>query len=604
MAIVGIDLGTTNSVISIMEPEGVKVINNSNGANTTPSVVAFTDKEVLVGARAKNQAVTNPTRTINSIKRFIGLRTKEIVEAAKLVSYQMSGSSDDLVKVKIGDKSYTPQEISAKVLRDLKKSAEDYLGTEITDAVITVPAYFNDGQRQATADAGKIAGFNVRRIINEPTAAALAFGFKEADQKEQTIAVFDLGGGTFDISVLEMGGGVVEVKAINGDTFLGGDDFDAAILNYVLEEFEKTKKVNIRKDLQAMQRLREASEKAKCELSNSLISNINLPFIAQKDNTPVHLEFELSRAKFESLIKEHLKRAEKCCRSALADAKLDPKDIDDVILVGGSTRIPIVQDLVRKIFGKEPNKSVNPDEVVSVGAAIQGAILGGHEHRMVLLDVTPLSLGIETLGDRMDILIPRNSTIPTSKKDVYTTAEDGQEAVDVYVFQGERKITKYNRLLGTFRLDGIPPARRGVPRIEVSFDIDANGILKVSAKDLGTGKEQHITVEGTSGLSDEEIEKMRQDAEKHDEEDKKNLESIEVVNNAEAILLQTENGLKEFAEKLSAEEISKLQEGKDLLKKAKENGDIIEIRQNIEALMNIWHELSGRLYSGNDTETG
>jgi len=586
---VGIDLGTTNSVISVMEGDKVTVINNAQGHITTPSVVGFTETEVLIGHRAKNQAVTNPTNTVNSIKRFMGLTIKEVKEAAKLVPYQLAGSNSDPVKVKVlKDQVFTPQEISAKILKELKQSAEAYLGKPVTDAVITVPAYFNDAQRQATKDAGVIAGFNVKRIINEPTAAALAFGFKEDTTKESRIAVFDLGGGTFDISVLEIGGGVLEVKSTNGDTFLGGDDFDAEILNHVAEDFLKHNGIDLRKDPVTNQRLREASEKAKCELSNSLVTNLNLPFIAIKEGQPVHFKYDLTRAKFESLIKDHLKKAEKCCKQALQDANLSPEALDHVILVGGSTRIPLVQELVRKLFKKEPNRSVNPDEVVSRGAAIQGAILQGGATKMVLLDVTPLSLGIETVGEEMDILIPRNTTIPFSIKEIYTTADDDQDEVEVYVYQGERRLVKNNRLLGNFKLEGIHPGPAGEPQIEVSFDIDANGILKVSAKDLATGRSQKIVLQNSSSLTPEEISRMQQGIQDDTRLQEENQQLHQLFNKADTILQQTQQGVVDFADKLSVTDVEELEKCTQNIQESRAKKDVSSLNQNLDQLMEKW----------------
>src|SRR5579872_5356210 len=517
--IVGIDLGTTNSVVAVMEGGEVKVIPNLEGNRLTPSVVAFTDKgEVLVGDPAKRQAVTNPRRTIYSIKRFMGRRHSEVASEEKIVPYEVVGGASEYVKVKVGDKQYTPPEISAHVLRKLKESAESYLGQEVTRAVITVPAYFNDAQRQATKDAGEIAGLEVERIINEPTAAALAYGLQK--KKEEKIVVFDLGGGTFDVSILEVGDEIVEVLSTNGDTHLGGDDFDERLINFIADRFKNENGIDLRKDPMALQRLREAAEKAKKELSQQPTTDINLPFITADATGAKHLQMNVTRAEFERLIDDLVERCRRPVEQAMRDAKLSPKDIDEVVLVGGSTRVPKVVDFVRQQFGgKEPHKGVNPDEVVSVGAAIQGGIIGGEVKEMVLLDVTPLSLGIETEGGIMTALIERNTTIPVEKKEIFSTAADNQTAVTVSVYQGEQKMAHDNRLLGQFNLDGIPPAPRGVPQIEVSFDIDVNGILKVSARDMATGKEQSVRIEKSSGLSESDIEKMRKDAESHAEED-------------------------------------------------------------------------------------
>ncbi|MBI2823971.1 MAG: molecular chaperone DnaK [Planctomycetia bacterium] len=548
--IIGIDLGTTNSVVAIMEGGDPKVIPNQEGNRLTPSVVAFTDKgDVLVGEPARRQAVTNPTRTVSSIKRFMGRRHGEVAAEEKLVPYTVTGGPQDYVKVKIGDKEYTPPEISAKILRKLKESAEAYLGHKINKAVITVPAYFNDAQRQATKDAGQIAGLEVARIINEPTAASLAYGL---DKKEaEKIVVFDLGGGTFDVSVLEVAEGVFRVISTNGDTHLGGDDFDFILLNHVADEFKKEQGIDLRSDKMALQRLQEACEKAKKELSAGQSTDINLPFITADASGPKHLQMNVTRAKFEQLVDPLIERCRGPVMKALEDAKMQPKDIDEVVLVGGSTRIPKVQELVQKIFGKEPHKGVNPDEVVAVGAAIQGGVLAGEVQDVLLLDVTPLSLGIETLGGIMTKLVERNTTIPTERKQVFSTADDNQTAVTVRVFQGEREMANDNRLLSQFNLEGIPPAPRGVPQVEVKFDIDANGILNVSAKDLGTGKEQTVRIEKSSGLSKEEIQQMQKDAESHAAEDKKKRELAEARNQAESMCFQVEKLIKEHEGKLS-----------------------------------------------------
>lgn len=550
--IIGIDLGTTNSVVAIMEGGSPKVLVNGQGSRTTPSVIGFTEKgETLVGQPAKHQQVTNPTNTVFSIKRFMGRRHSEVQAEEKMVPYEVIGGADELVKVKVRGKEYTPQEISAITLRELKKVAEDYLGEPVEKAVITVPAYFNDAQRQATKDAGEIAGLKVERIINEPTAAALAYGLDK--KKNEKVAVFDFGGGTFDVSILDVGDGVFEVLSTNGDTHLGGDDVDEILIDFIAEEFRKKEGIDIRKDPMALQRLKEGCEKAKCELSSTQETTVNLPFITADQSGPKHLQETISRARFESLIGTLLERLRTPCRNALKDAKLDPSKIDEVILVGGSTRIPAVQRLCKEIFGKEPNKSVNPDEVVAVGAAIQGGVLRGEVKDVLLLDVTPLSLGVETLGGVMTRLIERNTTIPTSKKETFSTAADNQTSVQIRVFQGEREFARDNRLLGEFELSGIAPAPRGLPQIEVEFAIDANGILKVTATDKKTGKGADIEIKGSSGLSDDEIEKMKRDAEAHAADDKKRREVVDVKNRAEAILHQTRKSLEEHGDKVSSE---------------------------------------------------
>ncbi len=593
--IIGIDLGTTNSVVAVMEGDQPKVITNAEGNRITPSVVAFTDKdELLVGQLAKRQAVINPKNTVFSIKRFMGRRHSEVGQEEKLVPYAIVGNPDELVKVEARGKSFTPPEISAMVLQDLKKTAEDYLGTEVKKAVITVPAYFNDSQRQATKDAGTIAGLDVVRIVNEPTAASLSYGIDK--KKNEKIAVFDLGGGTFDISILEVGEGVFEVLSTNGNTHLGGDDIDQVILNYIADEFKKEQGIELRQDHMALQRLKEAAEKAKCELSTSTTAEINLPFITADQAGPKHLTMSLTRAKFEQLINHLIEKCRKPCELAMEDAKISPGDINEIILVGGTTRSPIVQKLVKEVFKKDLNKSVNPDEVVALGAAIQGAVLAGEVHDVLLLDVTPLSLGIETLGNVCTVLIPRNTTIPTNKKEIFSTAADNQTAVDIHVLQGERPMTADNRTLGRFQLAGIPPAPRGVPQVEVSFDIDANGILHVSAKDLGTGKEQSIQIQSSSGLSEEEIKKMQSEAESHAEEDKSKRELVDVLNQADQATYSTENTLKEHGDKVSEEEKANIEQALEKLKKAKEGTNVEEIKKATEELQTASHKLAQAMY--------
>jgi len=599
--IIGIDLGTTNSVVSIMEGSEPKVIANAEGNRLTPSVVAFNDKgETLVGEPAKRQAVTNPTRTVYSIKRFMGRRHAEVETEEKMVPYKVTGGPQDYVKVKIGDKEHTPQEISAKVLRKLKEAAESYLGHKVNKAVITVPAYFNDAQRQATKDAGQIAGLEVARIINEPTAAALAYGLDK--KKEEKIVVFDLGGGTFDVSVLQVAGGggeetkVFEVISTNGDTHLGGDDFDEELIKYVSGEFKKENGIDLRKDPMALQRLQEACEKAKKELSSLPQTDINLPFITMVDGVPKHLTMTISRSKFEELVDPLIERCRKPVVQALQDAKLQPGQIDEVVLVGGSTRVPKVQALVKGIFQKEPHKGVNPDEVVAVGAAIQGSVLAGERKDVLLLDVTPLTLGIETEGGVMTPLVEKNTTVPTEKKQVFSTAADNQTGVTVRVFQGERKMATDNRLLGEFDLSGIPPAPRGVPKIEVKFDIDANGILNVSAKDLGTGKEANVKIQQSSGLSKDEIEKMRRDAESHAQEDKERFELATLRNQAENMCYQLEKMMKEHADKLTEADRAPLTKAIETTKEKAKGTDAAAIKSAIEQLEAASHAFSKVLY--------
>ncbi|HEX8916010.1 MAG TPA: molecular chaperone DnaK, partial [Humisphaera sp.] len=551
--IIGIDLGTTNSCVAVMEGDQPKVLINAAGSRITPSVVAFTEKgERLVGQVAKHQQVTNPKNTVFSVKRFMGRRHKEVANEEKMVPYEVVGGSEDYVKLKIRGKEYTPEQVSSYILQDLKKTAEDYLGEKVTQAVITVPAYFNDAQRKATKDAGEIAGLQVLRVLPEPTAAALAYGLDK--KKNEKILVFDLGGGTFDVSVLDVGDGVFEVLSIAGDTHLGGDDFDEELINYVAEEFRKQEGIDLRKDPMALQRLKEASEKAKIELSGAQETTINLPFITATAEGPKHLQLTITRAKFEQLISALVEKTRKPVLDALKDAKLNPDQIDEVVLVGGSTRVPMVQRLVKELFkGKEPNRTVNPDEVVAVGAAIQGGIATGAVKDILVLDATPLSLGVETLGGVMTVLIPRNTTIPASKTETFSTASDNQNAVTINVLQGEREFAKDNRLLGTFNLEGIPPAPRGMPQIEVTFNIDVNGILTVAAKDKATGKENKTTVEKSGGLSKDEIEKMKRDAEAHAAEDKKRREVIELKNQGDNLVFQTEKMLKEYGDKVSGD---------------------------------------------------
>lgn len=597
--IIGIDLGTTNSCMAVMEGGEAKVIPNAEGNRTTPSIVAEKDGERLVGVTAKRQAVTNPTNTIFSAKRFIGHKLSEVKKEAEDMPYAVTEGKGGAAEIKMGDKSYKPAEISARVLQKLKADAEAYLGEPVTEAVITVPAYFNDAQRQATKDAGKIAGFEVKRIINEPTAAALAYGLDKKD-KSSKIAVFDLGGGTFDVSILELGDGVFEVVSTNGDTHLGGDDFDQRIIDWLVAEFKKSDGVDLSKDQMAIQRLKEAAEKAKIELSSAQETEINLPFITADASGPKHLNLKISRSKLEELVHDLLDRTAEPCKKALKDAKLDAKDIDEVIMVGGMTRMPAVQETAKKIFGKEPHKGVNPDEVVALGAAIQGGVLMGDASvkDLLLLDVTPLTLSIETLGGIATPVIERNTTIPTSKSQTFSTAADNQPSVDVHVVQGEREMASGNKSLGRFILDGIPPAPRGIPQIEVTFDIDANGILNVTAKDKGTGKEQKITIQGASGLSEEEIEKMKKDAEMHAEEDKKKKEQVEVRNKADGLVFQLDKMMRENDDKISDElkkpVNEKMNAVRDLLKD--EKADIEAIKKATEELEQEAQKIGTEIY--------
>ena len=594
--IIGIDLGTTNSCVSVMEGGEPVVIANDEGRRTTPSVVAFLKNgERKVGDPAKRQAITNPENTISSVKRFMGRRFNEVASELSLASYKVVKGDNDTVRVQIEDRMYTPQEISAMVLQKMKKTAEDYLGAEVTDAVITVPAYFNDAQRQATKEAGEIAGLNVRRIVNEPTAAALAYGLDKKNI-EQKIAVFDLGGGTFDISVLDLGDGVFEVKSTNGDTHLGGDDFDKVIMDFLADEFKNQEAIDLRKDPMALQRLKEAAEKAKVELSSSSETEINLPYITAVDGVPKHLVLKLTRAKFESLADSLFARCLKPCEAALKDAGYTTSQIDEVILVGGSSRIPKVQELVEKFFGKKPNRSVNPDEVVAIGAGIQGGVLTGDVKDVLLLDVTPLNLGIETMGGVMTTMIASNTTIPTKKTEIYSTASDNQPGVQIHVIQGERPMAAQNKSLGMFNLDGIPPAPRGVPQIEVTFDIDANGILNVSAKDKGTGKEQKIRIEAGSGLTKEEIEKMKAEAKANEASDKIEKERVEKLNEADSLIFQTEKQLKEFGEKIPADKKAPIESALETLKVAHQAQDVTQVTAALEAMNAAWTAASEDIY--------
>ena len=594
--IIGIDLGTTNSCVSVMEGNEPVVIPNSEGKRTTPSIVAFVEGgERKVGDPAKRQAITNPEKTIASIKRFMGESFSKVQKEAGRVPYKVVKGDNDTPRVLIDDRKYTPQEISAMILQKMKKTAEDYLGHEVKEAVVTVPAYFNDAQRQATKEAGEVAGLKVSRIINEPTAAALAYGLDKSD-KDRTIAVFDLGGGTFDISVLELGDGVFEVKSTNGDTHLGGDDFDQVLIDWMAEEFKSEENIDLRQDPMALQRLKEAAEKAKVELSSSAQTEINLPYITATASGPKHLVRTLTKAQFEKLADKLIQATIEPCKQALKDAGMSASDIDEVILVGGSTRIPAIQNIVKEFFGKEPSKGVNPDEVVAIGAAIQGGVLTGDVKDVLLLDVTPLSLGIETMGGVMTKLIESNTTIPTKKSEVFSTAADNQPAVDIHVLQGERPMSADNKTIGRFQLSDIPPAPRGVPQIEVTFDIDANGILNVSAKDKATGKEQNIKIEASSGLSDEEIERMKKEAEANADADKQAKEQVEKINAADAMIFQTEKQLKEYGDKLSDDKKKPIEDALEGLKKAHENKDLAAIDAAMETINAAWTAASEEMY--------
>lgn len=602
--IIGIDLGTTNSCVAVMEGNEPVVIPNDEGRRTTPSVVAFMDNgERKIGDPAKRQAITNPKRTISSIKRFMGTRYTEISEEAKRMPYKVAKGDNDTVRVDIDGRLYTPQEISAMVLQKMKKVAEDFLGQEVTEAVVTVPAYFNDSQRQATKEAGEVAGLKVKRIINEPTAAALAYGMDKRN-KDMTIAVYDLGGGTFDISVLELGDGVFEVKSTNGDTHLGGDDFDRVIMDWLAESFKNQEGIDLRKDPMALQRLKDAAEKAKIELSSTTSTEINLPYITAVDGVPKHLVQKLSRAKFEQLADNLVTRTLEPCRLALQDAGLNKDEIDEIILVGGSTRIPRIQEAVEKFFGKKPNRGVNPDEVVAVGASIQGGVLSGDVQDVLLLDVTPLSLGIETMGGVYDVVIEANSTIPTKKSKTYSTASDNQPSVEIHILQGERPMAKDNRTVGRFNLDGIPPAPRGMPQVEVTFDIDANGILNVSAKDKATGKEQNIRIEASTGLSKEEIEKMKAEAAANAEEDRLARERVDKLNAADQLVFQTEKQIKDYGDKIPADKKAAIETAVNDLKAAHKAEDLDQVDKASEALNNAWQAASQDMYQASQQQGG
>lgn len=601
--IIGIDLGTTNSVVAVMEGSSPIVIANAEGMRTTPSVVAFTKSgERIVGQGAKRQAVTNPKNTVYSIKRFMGRKIDESTDEAKSVPYAVVAGENNSARVDIDGRLYSPPEISAMILQKMKQTAEDYLGEKITEAVITVPAYFNDSQRQATKDAGEIAGLNVRRIINEPTAAALAYGMDKKGQN-QTVVVYDLGGGTFDISILEIGDGVFEVKSTNGDTHLGGDNFDHRLIEFLADEFNKQEGIDLRKDPMALQRLREAAEKAKIELSQMLQTDVNLPFITATAEGPKHLNINITRARFEQLCADLFDRSLRPCEAALKDAKLTPSQIDEVILVGGSTRIPKIQELVKNFFGREPNKGVNPDEVVAIGAAIQGGVLAGDVKDVLLLDVTPLTLGIETMGGVMTPMIPANTTIPHKKTETFSTASDNQPSVEINILQGERSMANDNKTLGKFHLDGIPPAPRGVPQVEVTFDIDANGILSVIAKDKASGKEQNVRITGSSGLDKNDVEKMKRDAQEHAAEDKKRKEEIEVNNQADNLVYSTEKQLKEFDAKLDADTKDRITKAKDRLSDAVKNNPS-DVRAAMDSLNQLWSEASSKMYADTSTPGG